>query len=443
MSSRLPAAVASLVCLGWLTLTTGYAAAAAPSDPIDLGGQKVPGGASTDLGNPKGIAPGLWRATLEGSLPHYYTYERRISGSTVWIGVVGAPQSTDSDELKVEASVESGDGDETSCGDDNDTSDYSLPHAVLGGSVIVGNEDSTTGQACRGAAEMLITVGRGNNSNPADLPYAIKVVEEAPVSSGGGEEDEDVTYDVPEPGSASETPGSDSFEDAPKIDARSGKVTISATITEGTELLWRVPLSWGDLPVVRVDVPEATGDDAETFSYDGPDLALHLVDPLRSRYTYLESGSEDSTTGEYRAWDDADGDVLVTAGLPVRRANGHLPGDNWISLVAQAPTDSADQEPVDIPVEITVDIGSVDGAEPTYDKAVLSQDKGQGPGGYSPDKPYLVADDTFSAVASGNPIVSEDDEGGWLNARHGAGLGLAVVSVACLAGGLVRLRARR
>lgn len=440
---RLPAALAGAICLCWLVLTTGYgAAAAAPSDPVDLGGQAVPGGASTDPSGPREIAPGLWSATLKGSpLTQYFTYDRRISGSTVWIGVAGAPQSSDSDAIKVEAGVKAADGTETSCGSDDDSSDYPVLHAVLGSSVIVGNEEGSTGDTCRNAASLGIRVSRGSSSNQADLPYVIKVVEEAPVSAPGGEEDKEIAYTVPEPGTAKETPGAASFEDAPELDARSGKVTISATITEGTELLWRVPLAWGDVPVVRVDVPEASAADAETFGYGGPDLSLHLIDPLRARYRYLDTSTDDSATGEYLDWgDEADGDVLVTAGLPVRRANGHLPGDNWISLAVEPATD---REPVDIPVQITVDLTTIDDAEPTYDKTVLSFDKGGVPSGYSPDRPFLVAEDTFSGAASGNPVVTDDDGDGWLDGRHGAGIGLAVVSVACLAGGLVRLRARR
>lgn len=445
-SGRTSTALVGAACLVWLTLTNGYAAAAsAPSDPVDLGGAALPGEVSTSPATPTPLAPGLWRATLAPSFPQYFSYQRRINDSTVHVGVLGAPQGVDSDGIQVDAGVQVDDAtDLTDCGQARDTSEYSVPQAVVGGRVIVGDEDGTTRDACRGADTVQIAVTR-TSSSTLDLPYVIKVVEEAPYAGTGdapdAEPDAEPAYDLPEPAAASDEPGAASFADAPELDARSGPVTISSTITEGTELLWRVPLTWGDLPVVRVDVPAATGADAETFSYGGPDLTLHLVDPLRARLRYVNSAREESATGEYRASETGEADQLVAAGYPVRTINGQLPGDYWISLAAEAPAE--DRDPVDIPVEITVQLDTGGADAPTYDDAVLSQDKKAGPDGYAPDKPFLIAEDTFSAVASGNPVTDQDESDGWLSGRHLAGLGLGVASLACLGGGLLRLRARR
>lgn len=443
-SRRLPAAFVGVVCLSWLTLTTGYGAASAlaPSDPVDLGGAKLSATPSTSPAEPTPLAPGLWKATLAPEFPQYFSYQRRINESTVHVGVLGAPQGATSDGIRVNAGVRTeGSTDLTSCGDETDSTDYAFPHAVVGNRVTVGDEDSSTGDTCRAADTVVIAVSR-SSSSPDDLPYVIKVVEEAPVSDAGGiEPDEKPEYDVPEPVGTTDEPGAASFDDAPRVDARSGTVTIETTIKEGTELLWRVPLTWGDLPVVRVDVPAASKEHAEDFAYSGPDLTLHFIDPLRGRFRYVNTEREDSATGEYKASETGETDQLLAAGFPVRRANGRLPGDYWISLATEAAAEGRD--PVDIPVTITFAVESSGADAPTYDAAVLSQDKKAGPEGYSKDKPFLVADDTFSAAASGNPVVDGDDSDSWLNGRHLAGLGLGAASLACLAGGLLRLRSRR
>lgn len=443
-SRRLPAAFVGVVCLSWLTLTTGYGAAATvePSDPVDLGGSSLSGTPSTSPAEPTPLAPGLWKATLAPEFPQYFSYQRRINGSAVHVGVLGAPQGTASDGIRVNAGVRTdGSTDLTSCGDESDSTDYSAPHAVVGARAVVGNEDGSTGDTCRSADAVVIAVSR-SSSSPDDLPYVIKVVEEAPVSDAGGiEPDDKPVYAVPEPVSTIDEPGAASFDDAPEVDARSGTITIETTIKEGTELLWRVPLAWGDLPVVRVDVPAASKEHAEDFAYSGPDLTLHFIDPLRGRFRYVDTEREDSATGEYKASETGETDQLLAAGFPVRRANDRLPGDYWISLATEAAAE--DRDPVDIPVTITVAVERSGADAPTYDAAVLSQDKKAGPEGYSPDKPFLVGDDTFSAAASGNPVVDEEDSDSWLSGRHLAGIGLGAASVACLAGGLFRLRARR
>lgn len=428
--------------LAWLALTTGYGAAAAGSG-VDLGGEPLPEAASNSEASPTPLAPGLWQATLDPSYSHYFSYERRINGSRVHIGVLGAPQAEGGVGIRVLAGVATADSNDlTSCGDENDSVEGNVPQAVIGARVVVGGEDGSTGDTCRDAGTVQIEVNGGYGSATDDLPYVIKVVEEAPSSGTGDDEPEDApSYDLPEPGEAERLTGAASFAAAPEIDAHDGPVTVTTTIAEGAEQLWRVPLDWGDLPVVRVDVPAAEGKDAETFAYSGPNLTLHLVDPLRGRLRYSDSEAEHSPTGDFRAEpDDGKPVVLVASGFPVRRVDDRLPGDYWVSLaVSPFPEGTEDREPADIPVTVTVAVDSEAGAAPTYDGVVVSQDKESSLEGYSPQRPFLVAEDTFAAVASGSPV----GEDGWFSTRRWAGLGLAAASVACLGAGLVRLRARR
>ena len=85
--------------MAWLALTTGYGAAAATTG-VDLGGEPLPSKASTSPETPTALAPGLWRTTLSPSYPQYFSYQRRINGSRVHIGVLGAPQGDSSDSIR-------------------------------------------------------------------------------------------------------------------------------------------------------------------------------------------------------------------------------------------------------------------------------------------------------------------------------------------------------
>ncbi|MFC5730346.1 MULTISPECIES: hypothetical protein [Nocardioides] len=454
---RLPLVIGGALCLGWLSLTTGYGAAAglAPSTTVDLGGQDLPGGGlgSTAPDRPTPLQPGLWADVLGGSTTknaHHFSYQRRIQNSTVHVGVLGAPQTAESDLVSVAAAVIT-DGVSEPCGSAQGSSTYSVPQAVIGAEVIVAADDpDDTESPCLRAETVQIVVSRGSSSNVSEIPVAIKVVEEAPVSAPAGlpPADEEVSFDVPEPGTPREAPGAPSFDAAPQLDPSSDGVTVSTRIEEGTEQLWRVGVQWGQQLVVRATAPgvdQAAVD--ELGCCGGVPLRVHLVGPSRSTFAHNSLDTSESNEGAYAVEPDAVAD-LVAGTPPLRYLNRYddtrpvLPGDYWIGLSAAPVDENADRDPVEVPVELTVAVtGQVEG-EPSYQQAVLSPSGGPGPGGYSPEQPFLVADDTFAAVASGNPVVL-DAEGSWLDGRRWAGLGLGIASIACLAGGLWRLRAAR
>lgn len=440
---RVPALLAGAGCLAWLALTTGYGVAAAPDDRVDLGGASLADPTSTDPARPSEVGPGLWRASpLAADLPQYFTYQRRISGSRVHVGVAGTPPGTSSDGIRVSAEVDEPDGSGTTdCGSEDDSAEAGVPQAVLGERVVVGGEPGSTGATCRSAAAVRIEVAR-SGSEPTPLPYVLKIVEEAPSAPlpDDAEPDDEPSYVVPEPAAdVTRVPGAASFDEAPRLDAREENVSVRTTVEQGTERLWRVPLTWGDLPVVRVDVPVAEGAAREAFAYSGPAITLHLIDPLRGRLRYVDSGSDDSSTGQYLGAPEGESGEpsrIVAAGFPVSQVDERVPGDYWISVAVAPPNEG--EKPVAVPLTVTVAVETSSAAAPVYDDAVLSQDRSAGPEGYSPQRPFLVAEGVFSAVASGSPVTEE----GWLTGRRWAGLGLGVASLACLAGGLLRLRAQ-
>lgn len=425
------------------------AGAAAPGPWVELGGRPVTG--STDPADPTDLAAGLWSTTLASeSEPLHFSYDRRIQGSTVHIGVVGAPAGGDGDGLSIaatDAAIDDPEGDD--CGSDTATTDSSAPYGTFGAQVVVGDEADQPDSTCPSADTVAITLSRYSSYNEADLPVALKIVEEAPVSDRGAPlpDSEELSFDVPDaadPADAAAGPaGAASFDDAPLVDTTAGTVTLAATVTEGTELLWRVPVTWGDQLVARADIPAVEADDAEGLGYPNSYVALALVQPDRQPYTLT---GDDTSYGYYGG---SDRSRLVAASYPLRYVNRFdsdaaplLPGDHWVSLtVASAPEERA---ALDVPVQLTLEVTHTDAKPPTYQAAILAQGGGAGPSGYSADEPFLVGEGEFAAVASGSPAAPVDDDDTWWSARHVTGLGLAAVSLACCvagAGWLVRRRA--
>lgn len=427
-----------MLALGFAGGTPYAVAGLAEGAAVDLGGTAVD--SSTDSAAPTPLDPGLWSVELSpGTRTQYFSYDRRIADSSVHVGVVGALDTAVSDGLTVSTHVPNPDSPEPKgCGDDYEST--SSP-GLVGTAVIVGDESQ--GDPCLTADTITIEVARYSSSSTADLPVAIKIVEEAPVSSDRGEplgETEELGYQVPEPGAPTDLPGAPSFDDAPVVDARGGATTVATEVTQGTELLWRVSLDWGDQLVVRADLPAVAAEDPLLNST----VRLHVVAPDRD--VLMLAKSEDYTYGDYAEEPPA---RLVTATYPLRYANrdsdlaAALPGDYWVGVAVEPAPE--DQEPVAAPVELTFSVADTDAAAPVYQSAILGQGNVDAPDDYSADRPFLVGDGAFAAVASGNPVVPDDgtEADAWWGTRRAVGLGVGVASLACIVAGALWLRARR
>ncbi|WP_028657205.1 hypothetical protein [Nocardioides sp. J54] len=450
MSRPVPAVLAGACCLAWLAVTTGYAAPAlAAPGGVDVGGAPLDDGTgSTNPAEPTVLEPGLWSDSLGGSdaqNTHHFTYDRRLRDSTVHVGVVGSPPSTDSDAVRVDVGYVDEDGSFSSCESDDDSITYGIPQSVLGAAVSVGqaSADATDRPPCQSSATLRIEVSRGSSSVTAPMPIAIKVVEEARVGDAASlpEPAEAVDYAVPDAGDAEDLPGAASFDDAPELDASADGTTVSTTLAQGEEQLWRVGLDWGQQLVARVTAPAADEADFEG-RYSGIPVRVRLVDPRRAVFALKDDDGEGSAEGQYHHDEALD---IVAGTNPLRYRNRFdddlpvVPGDHWVAVSVGPLDESSDLEALDVPVELTVAVTGEPAGAPSYPGVVTSPDEGTQVEGYSPEEPFLVAEETFSAVASGNPIGGD----GWFSTRRWAGLGLAAASLACLGAGVVRLRARR
>ncbi len=407
------------------------AGAATPElpDPIDLGGSRVE--VSTDPRDPTRLTAGLWADTLtgpggvDGNL-HRFKYQRTMENSTVLVGVVATSPEESGDA--VEVSVKSG---STSCGTDSSTS--GVPGSAYG-ALVVSETFDTADDPCVDSNSLDIAVGRGTATFTGDLPIAIRIVEEAPIVDAEKDLPPPVeTPDVPLPQPVEPSPvtGGSSFDEAPELEPGS---TVSDAVPEGTERLYRVRLDWGQALAARVDVPPT--DAIEGVS---PTVNLTLVDPLRNTF---DGGAEERD--EEGAYDD-DGSSLFDGTRPVTYLNRFddglmiVPGDYWVS-VAVAP--ATDREPVDVPVEISVDVVGEPGKAPTFREVVTAPGGKAGPGGYDSTTPYLIGENQFSADISGTPRVPEADEQGGSETRALVGIALAIVSACLCLAGVASLRRR-
>jgi hypothetical protein len=405
----------------------GSPAAAGPApaaDPVALGGTPVED-PSTDPENRTELTAGLWSDTIGSGQAHQFSYRRTMDDSTVHVGVVGTSLADGSDGLEVASEFTASDG--TTCSaSESDSPSYAFPDAPFGAEIVFqGADRADRNSACLRASVVEFTVGRGSSSTTTDLPVAIKIVEEAPLDGLDQKlpaaPEEEPRLRVPDPAPADETSGAASFADAPLL----GDGTVTDTGTEGATKLYRVSLDWDQTLALRLDVPamDAALDEATGGFGVGPDVEITLFNPMRNS---LDPHPEGDASGSLSA-DDAV--RLTDAAGPVRYLSRfassatYVPGDYWVAVAVEPPAEDAD--PVSFDYELTAEVRGEVAGEPSYE---------------SGDESFLVGDDAFSTVASGNPAPSSDDAAG--NARRYAALGLGLLGLACCGLGALQLRRR-
>lgn len=412
-----------------LALAVAAPAAAATTQPprpgsIELGGTAVEGGTAQD---PTPLTAGLWSDTLTGpgspAGTRWFGYRRVMGGSTLVVGAVAVSPEEYGDSLEVEVS--------TPGGDVCDTTTQAQPTPAAGaayGSVLyaAGDDDE-----CGSSADLVIAVSRGTADFESEVPFTLRLVEEAPLSDEPGPEPADETaLEPPEPGKPAATPGGTSFDDAPVVDG-----TVSDEVPPGTQRLWKVHLGWGQSLAWRLDVEKRP--ETDTFVPD-QGVEVTLFDPLHNPF---DGGATDAeTTGSY----GVEGSTLSDTTPPVAYLNrsdseiAFVPGDYWVS-VAVAP---AEEDPLDVPVELTVAVTGEASDPPGFAEAVTGPGSTSGPSDYDRATPYLVGERVFSADVSGTPTGpgTEADASG--TGRRVAGLVVGGLSLVSLLAGVVLLRRR-
>lgn len=437
-----PASALALVCLiGLPAAATGASDETATPGGIrtvELGG--VPVEASTDRADPTVLQPGLWRDVLgAGGSPddtHYYAYRRQIADSTIHLAVTSSPDDPDGEDLAMAVVTAEGE----TCGDDSDTVGSPVFQSLLGVGVTVGPDAADGGRddPCVRAAEVRFTVSHSYSLD--ERAIALRVVEEAPTTGDLASlpaPPKEVAFDLPRPGEAlEEVAGSASFADAPTL---SPGALYRDRVDQGAVVVYRVSLDWGQSLAVRADIPLMDAADQEALEFDRPNVALTLLDPFRE---VLSGQVPDDDTLE--PYDDDEAGLLVDGTAPVAYRNRFarvaaiVPGDYFVSLAVQ-PGDP-EQQPVEVPIELTVGVSGEPGEAPSYPALVVGPGGTEGPEGYAAETPYLVGPGVFTATVSGDPGSSTGSAG--VSSRLLAGLIVGAVSFASAVAGAWLLRRR-
>ena len=422
------AALLAALSLGVAPAALG-APAVAPADPVDLGGTPVES-PSTDPQNRTELTAGLWSDTIPGGVQHEFEYHRTVDNSTVHVGVVGTSGADSSDQVAIEGVVDGQDG-EVSCDSNNDSSAYNTPAAPFGTQIFFGpDEPDDLESACLRSDVVKFSVGRGYSSAQADLPVAIKVVEEAPTDTVDGlpaPPENPPSFRKPADGSPGPVEGATSFEDAPLL--KDGSYEDAAV--EGADRVYRVSVGWGQTLSVALAAPALTAAQLEETFGSGPDVQLSLFNPLRNNLADNVDGTEPGgSTGEEPL-------RVTTAAGPVRYLDRYdqlptyLPGDYWVVVSVEPNPETGTDARKDLTIDYTLSV-QVQGEEtgaPTY---ATTDDF---------TKPFLVGEDAFSTVASGNPAPAAEDEAA-SGTRRFAALGLGLFGLVCCVLGALQLRRR-
>lgn len=399
---------------------------------MQLDGTPIKGGGSTDSADPTKLTAGVWLDKLgsdTASRTHYYEYTRTTEGeetSTVLVGAMttGIPNTSDSISLDVTTQEDS------SCGNDSASRDAGVwPFGVY---VFAGSTDGVSFEgACTLAKTLRIKVTH-DGVGEQDVPVAIKIVEEARVSSDLEDLPVGVKADTPVPtpevsGDPESLAGATSLTEAPEL--TTGRFTT--TLVEGGAQVWKVPLDWGQNLILRARIPTVDPEDESTSVY-GPNVDLSVLSPM-GRTT--DSAYEDTVTEG--SVDEEEPVELSYATGPVRLRPRYddtygvsTPGDFYVVLGTEPLTD-LDREPRKLPVTLDVEIRGERSDVPSYFK----------------EPPFLVGPDTQKDrkdVVSGTGVSKAEQDA--LDAKRTqkiiAATALALVGLVATGGGLTLLRRR-
>lgn len=409
---------------------------------VDLGGTRVD--PSSDPLAPTLLGPGLWSDVLgaAGSADdtHQYSYRRAIDASTVHVAVTASPLDPSGDGLAVEVVTPGGD----SCDTDAGSVSSPVPQSLLGVGVSSGpSEMGGSSDPCASASELRITVTRTISQESRVI--SISVVEEAP-ATGTAEslprpaESPTLARPLPaDPDQVQPVEGADAFAEAPTL---APGTTYADRIAQGSVVLYRVRLDWGQSLAVRADLPLMDDAAVEAFGSERPGVTLSLLDPFRAVLADQVDGDE-----TFDVYDDEEAGLLLDGTAPVAYLNRFdglaavAPGDYWVSLAVE-PVDP-EVEPLEVPVKLSVDVIGEAGAAPAYPANVVGPGGTAAPTGYDAATPYLVGDQVFAASVTGEGLEGSDEargEAGSVSARLLSGLAVGLASLLCLAAGIVLLR---
>lgn len=402
--------------------------------PFALEGTPVRGGLTMADATP--VTPGRWVDSVgeNGSRKgeRWYSIERTMRGSTISIGVSSLGSSGASTDT-IEVATSGPDG--TPCGLGNDLKQLNASE-LLGAEVQVGKGTSHDSEACRGN-EVLVTISRNvGGIGDGTAPYALRVMEEPPVTGVGALPGPLNAYDAPftpphVTGRAKPVTAGTSFGTATPL--TSGR--YSSDIVPGETQVYAVDLDYGQSLAVRASAPTSRAVD-NAFWVFWPWTQLDVFGPLGGDQTV----SQDSDPFGRPV---TDVDNVMTLGLPeIRYRNresyggtGSVAGTYYLVYSLDTDPDGADLE---IPYRLDVEVRGTPHGQPTYAD-------GASPLGTDTSSPSATPTDnpTSDSEQGGAGEATPSTEGDGPPITTLAAVGLLLVAAACAVGGVLVLRRGR
>jgi Ca-activated chloride channel family protein len=355
------------------------------------------------------LEPGQYTDVIaEGETTHYY----RVAKQPGWglnVGATTRPPTSESSLEGFELELRTPDG--ASCGqaDDKRTNALRERAIVSAGISYVPGVGRTADETCADAEELVVEVAYDGDG--LDKEIELVVAEQPPVADvaalpPGIEDTEPFVGQARVAGEPQPVLGGASFHDAPLLDA--GAV-YADTLRPGEQLLYRVPVGWGQSARLTVTAgPDPLADEA--LGVQGNTMQMRAFTPYRqSLYALTYSGAPVSDTGFYNGVDPT---ALTFALAPVRLRNGELfdfyvdrttlAGEYVFSVeMGQLDDDTPFAAPITLEVEV---LGDVEG-EPDFDgpAPALEPSASAEPSSEAPDQSDPPAADESSSDEQSGP----------------------------------------
>lgn len=396
-----------------------------PFREFSISGDPVSG--ANNAREAQNLNPGTYRDSIDAGQERYYKVSKPDGGRVV-ASVTARPElgkkSKTTEAMRMELLTPTGEV----CKDEHaNRTNVLRTRSILGASVTYGPDEFSAKDACDDAEQMVLRVTWADDAQPTDYQLDVRALGAATNAGQLPDAIEDTEkYMKPvEAGSKSKpVMGAGSFTHAPRLETG----TFSDTIRPGEQLLYRIPVDWGQSARASVTVdPDRMADNA--VSIPGVAVSADMFTPFHHELTSWNKGDAGvRANGLYQGSDPL---ALTTLTPPVRYRNAgvndyevessYFAGDYYLSL-QMSDVCCGDSEHFAAPITIAVDVSGDEAGEPEFASMA-------GPGMRDP-----TAED---------PGAAAHDQGngnrGWILA---AGLGAAAVAlIAIIAVVVVRRRA--
>lgn len=396
-------------------------------------GDPVEGGA-TEADAPT-IVPGQHIDRIpRGETTRYYRVEKEPDAG-LQVGVTTRPAGSGELVERLELRVRTPEGDDCDDSYDRRVNVLQERSIVSTGIHLVPGVSGGVDEACFESDSLLVEVEYGDDTITKDLELV--VAEQPPLAEveslpAGVEDTDEYVEPADVRGKREPVLGGAGFGDAPVL----GPGVFSDTLRPGEQLLYKVPVGWGQSARVRI-IPEAEPLADEVLGLQGNPVAVRAFTPYRQSLGSLSYPDDEVDDSGF--YDGVDVEPLTFVLAPVRLRNAELndstvdavslAGNYWFSVeMGRLDDDTRFAAPLRIEVEL---VGDVEGEPTSAESAASASPSASASGAPGTQQGAAAPEKTSSAAA-------EEDDG--VGAAWWGGLGILLLAV--VTGGVLAVRRR-